>query len=177
MDKVLFKSYVLQLINGIPQSMYEWAASILCIGVVFLLAWKGWKKGLRLSALLVWVEYVVLIYCSTVICRVTREVRQYDFHPFWSYDRPELVAENIMNVVVFVPVGMVIACSMRSVKLWMVLLLGFGISFSIETLQFFFRRGFSEFDDVFHNTLGCILGYGAYCVAVCVFRGVKRQIA
>ena len=36
---------------------------------------------------------------------------------------------------------------------------GTGISVTIEALQFYFMKGFSEVDDVMHNTFGCILGY------------------
>jgi len=39
------------------------------------------------------------------------------------------------------------------------LLIGCSISVTIELLQFFLMRGFSEVDDVMHNTVGCILGY------------------
>ena len=42
------------------------------------------------------------------------------------------------------------------------LLIGAGISVSIEALQFVFMKGFSELDDVFHNTLGCVIGVGVY---------------
>ncbi len=42
---------------------------------------------------------------------------------------------------------------------WKALLVSCGISVTIEALQFLFMRGFSEVDDVMHNTLGCILGY------------------
>ena len=38
------------------------------------------------------------------------------------------------------------------------LMTGLIISGSIEVLQYFLKRGFSEFDDVFHNTLGCLVG-------------------
>ena len=44
-------------------------------------------------------------------------------------------------------------------KALLVALMGCGISVTIEALQFFFMRGFSEVDDVMHNTIGCILGY------------------
>ena len=30
----------------------------------------------------------------------------------------------------------------------------------IEILQFCFIKGFLEVDDVMHNTVGCLLGYG-----------------
>ena len=36
------------------------------------------------------------------------------------------------------------------------------ISATIETLQFFLKRGFAEVDDVMHNMVGCVIGYGVY---------------
>ena len=40
-----------------------------------------------------------------------------------------------------------------------VLLIGCSISVTIEALQFCFMRGFSEVDDVMHNTVGCLVGW------------------
>lgn len=37
-------------------------------------------------------------------------------------------------------------------------LIGCCISFTIEALQFWFIKGFSEVDDVMHNTVGCLIG-------------------
>lgn len=37
--------------------------------------------------------------------------------------------------------------------------MGCGISVTIGALQFFFMRGFSEVDDVMHNTVGCLAGW------------------
>ena len=42
---------------------------------------------------------------------------------------------------------------------WKALLVSCGISVTIEALQFLFMRGFSEVDDVMHNTLGCLIGW------------------
>ena len=41
-------------------------------------------------------------------------------------------------------------------------MIGGGTSVSIETMQFFLKRGFSEVDDVMHNKMGCLIGYGIY---------------
>ena len=41
----------------------------------------------------------------------------------------------------------------------MVAIIGCGISVTTESLQFFLMRGFSEVDDVMHNTVGCLIGY------------------
>ena len=164
-----FRQYIINLYQDIPQEVYEGLLSIFCIGTVLLLVWKGFKTGLRYSAALLLVEYIFLLFCSTVIFRAKGETRQYVFHPFWSYDRPELLVENIMNVVVFVPVGLMLGSLLRVKGSWlpngswlMVAIIGCGISVTIETLQFFLMRGFSEVDDVMHNTIGCILGYSLW---------------
>ena len=166
-----FRQYIINLYQDIPQEVYEGLLSVFCIGLVVFVAWKGLKTGLRYSANLLLVEYVFLIFCSTVIFRTPGETRQYDFHPFWSYKaiqdgREDLLAENIMNVVVFIPVGLMLGSFLRVKGSWspngswlMVAIIGCGISVTIESLQFFLMRGFSEVDDVLHNTLGCILGY------------------
>jgi len=163
-----FKQYVISLYQDIPQEVYEGLLSIFCIGLVIFIAWKGFKTGLRYSVALLLIEYIFLIFCSTVFFRTTSELRKYDIHPFWSYQaiqegKEDLLAENIMNVVVFIPVGLMLGSLLRVKGSWLfTLLIGCGISIIIESLQFFFMRGFSEFDDVMHNTVGCLIGYGIY---------------
>lgn len=111
-----------------------------------------------------------LIYCSTVFFRNTGEL-QYDFMPFWSYQAylegrgPNTLIENIMNVVVFVPVGLLFGSMMNGTWLknrmgWLIALsIGLGLSVGIETMQFLLKKGFTEIDDVMHNTFGCLIGY------------------
>ena len=155
-----FRQYIINLYQDIPQEVYEGLLSVFCLGLVVFVAWKGFKTGFRYSAILLLVEYIFLLFCSTVIFRTPGETRHYDFHPFWSYDRPELLIENIMNVIVFIPVGMILGSLLRVKGSWLVaLLIGCSISVTIEALQFWFMKGFSEFDDVMHNTLGCLIGW------------------
>ena len=158
-----FEQYIISLYKDIPQEVYEGLLSVFCLGVVLFVAFKGLRTGFRWSSVLLLIEYVFLIFCSTVIFRPTGETSQYDFHPFWSYDRPELLVENIMNVIVFIPVGMILGSLLRVKGSWLVaLLIGCSISITIEALQFWFMKGFSEVDDVMHNTIGCILGYSLW---------------
>ena len=159
-----FRQYIISLYQDIPQEVYEGLLSVFCMGLVVFIAWKGLKTGLRYSATLLLVEYIFLIFCSTVFYRTTSELRKYDFHPFWSYKaiqdgREDLLAENIMNVVVFIPVGLLLSIAFKQMTWWKVLLIGCGISVTIESLQFFLMRGFSEVDDVMHNTVGCLIGW------------------
>lgn len=67
-----------------------------------------------------------------------------------------------MNVIVFIPIGMILGSLLRVKGSWfkvkgswlIVLLIGCSISVTIEALQFWFMKGFSEVDDVMHNTVG-----------------------
>lgn len=183
--KEQFRQYIINLYHDIPQEVNEGLLSIFCIGLVVFIVWKGFKTGLRYSATLLLIEYIFLLFCSTVIFRTTGATRQYDFHPFWSYDSPDLLIENIMNVIVFIPVGMILGSLLRvnygsrlrvngswfkvkgsstseatkSMTWLIVLLIGCSISVTIEALQFCFMRGFSEVDDVMHNTVGSLIGW------------------
>lgn len=155
-----FSGYIRMLINGIPHDVYIIALIAFCAGAVLMIGINGWKTGWRHAMGLLIIEYVFLLYASTIIFRVAKPFRQFNFTLFWSYSRPELFVENVMNVVVFVPVGMLLGCASKGMRWWMALLIGVGISVSIEALQLVFKRGFSEFDDVMHNTFGCMIGYG-----------------
>ena len=165
-----FEQYIISLYKDIPQEVYEGLLSVFCLGVVLFVAFKGLRTGFRWSSVLLLIEYVFLIFCSTVIFRPTGETSQYDFHPFWSYDRPELLVENIMNVIVFIPVGMILGSLLRVKGSWLVaLLIGCSISITIEALQFCFMKGFSEVDDVMHNTVGCLIGW-------CMVKGSRLMV-
>lgn len=178
-----FRNYIVNLYCAIPTDVYEGLGSVFCFGVVVLLAFYGIKKGLRYSAGLLLVEYLFLIFCSTVIYRLHNEERGYDFHPFWSYKaieegRVELLSENIMNVVIFIPIGLLLGCVFRNLNWWKVFLIGLGISFLIEALQLYMKCGFAETDDVIHNTLGCLLGYGLYSIIKIWYEKIsKRHVA
>ena len=166
-----FKQYIISLYKDIPQEVYEGLLSVFCLGVVLFMVFKGVRTGFKWSSVLLLIEYIFMLFCSTVIFRPTGEVRQYDFRPFWSYDRPELLVENIMNAVVFIPVGLLLGIAFKQMTWWKALLIGCGISVTIETLQFFLMRGFSEVDDVMHNTVGCLIGWCMVKGSWFMFRG------
>lgn len=99
----------------------------------------------------------------------------YDF--FWSYKQWFLGDwENgkaiLANIAMFIPVGFFLAAacgdSPRKAFLTVVLL---SVSFSalIEMLQLFLMRGYFEYDDLFNNVFGAVLG-------AAVFRLMKRSL-
>lgn len=171
--------YLISLYRVIPMAVYEGLLSIFCLGVVVIIVCYGLKRGWRWIIGLLLVEYIFLIYCSTVIYRKGPELAGYDFCPFWSYaaileGRKELLSENILNVVVFVPVGVLLAIGILRLKWQHVLLIGVCVSVSIEVLQSVFKKGFSELDDVMHNTMGCMIGFGACCMVTWFIRKIRK---
>lgn len=172
----LFFEYVYNLYKGVPLWLYEGLFLMFFFGTMLMLAFCGLKKGGRYSLLLLLVEYVFLIVSSTVLLRMSNENQGCNFRPFWSYAAiqkgyVELIPENMMNVVVFVPVGVLLSFVFNGIrrmiiKKWLlILLIGMGISVSIEAMQLFLNRGVSEVDDVMHNTVGCMIGYGIFLMA------------
>ena len=79
-----------------------------------------------------------------------------------------------MNIVVFVPLGVLLAIPYKDIKLSSVFVLSVLSSILIEVLQFVLKRGFAEIDDVLHNTLGALLGFGLYRLFLWIWRKIVR---
>lgn len=117
--------------------------------------------------LIVWcnlIGYIIIIYYVTLFSRVSKDVIRYDFHIFWSYKaifdgREDLILEHILNVLLFIPLGSLLWCLLKRKRWWKALEVGCLLSLSIEFTQLVLKRGLSELDDVFHNSLGAIIGF------------------
>jgi glycopeptide antibiotics resistance protein len=164
----VFKDYFSSFGRGVPNDIYYMMFAILCLGGLCLIALRGYRVGARKTLTLLLVEYIFLLYCFTVLFRGVNTGQRGCLTPFWSYASIAkgidmfLLPQIMMNVVVFIPVGFLGGCTFRSHAFMKVFCLGFAVSLSIEAMQYIFQRGFSEFDDVFHNTLGTLMGYGLW---------------
>lgn len=175
-----FVKYIVSLYQNVPSSVYECLAIVFCLGAVILLAFCGMMKGLRYLYSLLLMEYIVLLFCSTVVFRAYSERRGHDFRPFWNYEAfleggEKLLPEIVMNVAVFVPVGLLLGCSFRRMKWWKVMMMGICVSGSIEVMQFVYKRGFAEVDDVLHNTLGCMIGFGLFSIVRYGYERINKR--
>ena len=167
--------YARSVASGIPIEFYWGLLGLFVVGLSVLIFRKGFKPGLRYGTVLLLAEWVFLVLCAIVFFREPSADRGYNLMPFWSYwdygkDSYflEMFGENILNVLLFVPIGFLAGCGLRGMTFKKVLLLGSGFSVFIELLQFVFKKGFCETDDVIHNVLGCIIGYGLW--RVCCIR-------
>ena len=115
--------------------------------------------------------YIVLVLFSTVFTRPKIPQFKYNIEFFWSYrwgiaERGNLmIREIILNTLMLMPIGLLTPIIYRNIckKLFLfTFLFGFTVSFVIEILQLVLKRGLCEFDDLFHNTLGVVIGYFLY---------------
>jgi len=154
--------YLLYLNLRIPDYIYEGGLLLFIIGLISILCFYGFNNGLKKIVLLVFIEYCFLLFCSTVIFRDNNIEAVVDMKGFVNIFRDGNyyhVPENLMNIIVFVPIG-ILSCSIfRELKWWNVLIFGTGLSLSIEILQLLLKRGTTEFADVLNNTLGCLIGF------------------
>lgn len=177
-----FFCYWSSLVNDIPHGLYIAGLVILVVLSVILIGLKGFRSAIRYSSGVLLAEYIALVYSSTVFFRAIRNRSDYDFTPFWSYaaymngKEPNALVENLANVIVFIPVGLLLGVAFRGVSWMKVLGIGCGISVGIEILQLLFKRGFCELDDVMHNTLGCLIGYGVYRLIYMCVNSKKKDI-
>ena len=164
--------FITTVFRDFPTGFYVGFLVLFGVGTVLFLVFLGWKKGLKCSARLLLVEYMALLLSLAVLTRKVHLAREFDFIPFWSYrevlrtGKDALLMQKFANVVAFVPIGLLLGCAFERMKWWEVSALGGGFSVLIEVLQFVFKLGFAEFDDVFHNLLGCLFGYWT---RICLF--------
>ena len=161
--------YTNSVVSGVPILMYLGLLTVLSIGLVLLLWRKGLRDGLRYSTMLLLAEWVFLVLCVSVLFRESEEDYRFNLIPLSSYFDygensylMEKAALNILNVVLFFPVGLLLGCGFRGMTWRKVLAFGIGLSVTIELLQLAFKRGLCETDDVIHNVVGCLIGYGLY---------------
>ena len=90
--------------------------------------------------------------------------------PFWEFAnvikgirRSFFIGQILGNLAMLMPLGFMLPI-IRKVNLKQVLLISLCFSSGIELTQFITGRGLMEFDDVFNNTVGAVLGYKVYDV-------------
>lgn len=127
-------------------------------------AWRVWKK----PSLGLLIGYTFLILAETVLIRKPFSGQHFNPELFWSWRQFSVQRNQILtNVIMFVPVGVLVGWIWRWRGLWVAA----GLSVFIEVLQLITARGLCEFDDVFHNMVGAVIGVGIVMIGRKLFRG------
>ncbi|MBP6873542.1 MAG: VanZ family protein [Clostridia bacterium] len=114
---------------------------------------RVWKK----PSLGMLIGYAFLILAETVLIRKPFQGEHIKLELFWSWKQWSVQKNQILtNVIVFAPVGVLTGHLWKWKGLWVAA----GLSIAIELLQLITARGLCEFDDVFHNMIGAVIGVG-----------------
>lgn len=103
--------------------------------------------------------YLAAVYAVVGLPNVTyvRFDPHFNFEPF-AYMFSDLES-TLLNVVLFFPLGLALPIFWQSFKpFWKTMLLGFGFSLLIETLQIFTYRA-TDVNDLMTNTFGTLIGW------------------
>lgn len=173
-------NYIVRLYESIPTYVYVGLLSLFIIGTIISFAQWGIKRGCKYIMILLLIEYVILLFSTTLIFRSYNTHQVHNFYPLWSYfsmhdGREELLPENIMNVIAFIPIGFLLKVVFHKIRWWHAVLISGGISVIIEISQFVFKRGFAETDDLMHNLLGAIFGYLIYLLVIKRYENRRKK--
>lgn len=151
--------------------------SVYCIIILLISIWTilEWLlSGMGRKAYLVWryINVVLCIFSLFLILKMTilgrtvgnREIELLPFYTIYTIsDNSEAVRMIVMNIILFFPLGLTMPIALGRVKSirrkWLLcIIVGLGISLSVEIIQYYFCIGRAETDDVICNTFGTLLG-------------------
>ena len=116
--------------------------------------------------------HIVIVLYITLIDRIPGE-RRHMLTPFWEIrnvingtERSFYAGQIIGNLLMLMPTGFLIPSIARNKTLrwYHVAFTALFFSIFIEITQYITGRGLMEFDDVFNNTVGSLIGFAVYCV-------------
>lgn len=109
--------------------------------------------------------FLWIVFEATVFSRSPRYAMEYELQLFWSWKEVfngnfQMLEYCLLNILLLVPAGSLLPFLFRKKHstVWG-LVFGMFISIFIETFQLIFTRGLCEWDDVLHNSIGCMVGY------------------
>ena len=92
------------------------------------------------------------------------QTRSVNLIPFVTWGQTG-VSETATNLITFIPFGLLLGMNFRSAAMWRLLLIVFGFSVVVETLQFVLAIGTTDITDVVTNTVGGLVGLVVYRLA------------
>ncbi len=146
--------------------------------VVYRRLLKGTKKlkMSKVALLSILFIYIVIVLGATIGDRMSTDSKSISMHLFSSYKdawnnfSPGAWRNIILNILMFVPLGILLPLIFKNCrKYWVTYLIGLFFTLIIEVIQLISGRGIFEIDDIFNNTLGCIIGYGIVMIFISCF--------
>ncbi len=173
-----------------PIALAASAAALAALAVSVLLyslyKKRGGKRGITRQQFLVaflMLGWLAIVLGLTLFTRPAMFEGWFNFRLFsgyinawnnWSLSEFQLI---VFNMLMFTPLGFLLPLLTKRMRRFLpVLLLSLTVCIGIEMLQMLTHRGVFELDDMFHNTLGSMIGYFlAEAIIACLER--RRLIA
>lgn len=155
---------------------------LLIVTLIVLIALHHQKKitfGQGLATVF-FVAYLYLMFGSTVFTRTPGTVTHVNTDFLWEYRKIladhswHYVKEVLLNMLMLMPVGFLFPLVRGKRGVVLAVLFGFLCSLGIEGMQWFFKCGLFEYDDLFNNTIGALLGYVLYRILM-PWHGRKKK--
>lgn len=145
---------------------------------------KGEKRITK--GMLVWLSvficYMVVVIGATMLSRGSWYENSkiqplfYSYKEAWNNASLREWRNIILNILLFIPFGFLLPLGVKWFqKFWKIYLAGFFLTLVIETSQLILKRGIFELDDLFHNTLGTMIGYGCFAMLLLIVSFIKRE--
>ena len=135
---------------------------------------KANKTSVYIAILIV---YVAVLLCVTLLTREYTGKFLIRTEWFWGYrsDNPRILyGDNLINILLFIPVGCLVGLIASKHKLLAAVLTGLFLSETIECSQLIWHRGSFDVDDLFNNTVGAFLGSLIIMLTVWIRKKKKR---
>lgn len=114
--------------------------------------------------LLVYTGFILLV---TLFTRESSLQSTFAAVPLWSWAEVirshnfAILYQILLNILLFMPFGGLLKLACRNIRVTVGWLIGFLLSMAIEVCQLVFHLGLFEWDDMLHNSLGCLIGCAA----------------
>ena len=141
----------------------------------YFLVYKKCLKGkkrlspVRTTLYILLIVYSLIILCVTLFARAPSETSRIDLYPFSEYRSAwynfslQEWRNIVLNIAMFIPVGVFIATLYPKCRtFYTITAICLMSSLLIESIQLITHRGIFATDDLFHNTLGGVIGYGLF---------------
>lgn len=176
------KSFVLLAIN--------WIAPTLVCSVARLCDRKkrlqGFEDFFKTASIVFFVIYLLSLVALLFFGSVNRgvEYRCVNLIPFktiWMYLSTHALSDSnkilnlVGNVLIFVPLGFYLSVFSHRIHLLFRVLILFAVPVLVEVLQYVFKTGASDVDDVILNFLGGLLGMLICYLAECIYRHYHKD--
>ena len=160
------------ILRKIIYNIYGWQfTSVLLCAAVMLIVWTlinvfAPKKLCKALSFIIAATNIIAIVFFTVSNRSTNSERSYRFAPFIHYFSSLSGRETLwLNAFFFLPLGLSLPYLLPDKiqrKALATILIAAAFSTCIEAVQFIFKLGLCETDDVIMNTLGAAIGTLSY---------------